>query len=301
MKKLFVLMSSLVFAVGAAFLTPRPATASPAPPVAAVEYGTFKSPSLGKDVSYAVSLPPSYAAEPKRRYPVVIFLHGMFNSEKDWEARGIQAALDQLRSSGKVGEYIVAIPRGENSFYINSKAGIRYEDAIVKDFIPFVDKTYRTTGSPKHRLIEGISMGGYGAMNIAFKYPDMFAGVATHCAALFIEPPGPPKSPDDRLGVWRYDMAKSLYGDPPDAAFFKANNPLDLAQANAAKIKKLKIYFDVGTEDRYKFDVGNKKLAEILTAAGVKHEFRLVSGKHGWEFLVAQSEPGFTFCWNAVK
>lgn len=266
-----------------------------------MEYGAFFSSSLGRDLRYAVSLPPSYKSDEKRRYPLVIFLHGLFNSERDWEARGVQAALDAARASGKVGEYIVAIPQGETSFYINAKNGDRYEDAIVKDFLPFIEKTYRTLAEPKRRLIQGISMGGYGAFVIAFKHPDMFAGVVGHCTAVFTEPPKPPAGAGDRLGNFRYELATKLYGDPPDAEFFKANNPLDLAQARAGDIKKLKIYFDVGTEDRYRFDIGNKRLDAALTDAGVPHEFQLAPGGHGWAFLVSRGEPAFAFCWNVIK
>lgn len=265
-----------------------------------MEYGVFYAASLGRDVPYAVSLPPSYRTAPERRYPLVIFLHGMFNDERDWESRGVQAALDALRAKGQVGEFIVAIPRGENSFYINAKQGERYEDAIVQDFLPFIEQRYRTLGTRAGRLIAGISMGGYGALLMAFKYPDRFAGVAAHCAAIFTEAPSPPQSADDRIGTWRYGLATKLYGNPPDVAFFEAHNPLTVVQKRAAALRQLSIYFDVGTEDRYRFDVGNRRLHETLEALGIPHEFTLAPGGHGWAFLVARSEAAFGFCWRTL-
>lgn len=84
-------------------------------------------------------------------------------------------------------------------------------------------------------------------------------------------------------------------------AFFKANSPLHLAKANAAKLKNLKIYFDVGQQDRYGFETGNAELHAILAAEGVKHEYYLVPGDHGWSFLSARAEPAFTFVWNTLK
>ncbi|OYT73338.1 MAG: hypothetical protein CFK52_01840 [Chloracidobacterium sp. CP2_5A] len=267
----------------------------------AVEYGAFRSESLGRDVPYAVSLPPSYAASPERRYPLVIFLHGMFNDERDWEARGVQAALAAVRAKGRVGEFIVAIPRGENSFYINAKQGDRYEDAIARDFLPFIEQRYRTLGSREGRLIAGISMGGYGALLIAFRHPTLFCGVAAHCAAIFTDLPRPPQSSDDRIGAWRYGLATKLYGDPPDAEFFNAHSPLAVAQAKADALRRLSIYFDVGSEDRYRFDVGNQRLHETLEALRVPHEFTLAPGGHGWAFLVARSEPAFAFYWRALS
>lgn len=268
--------------------------------VGRVEYAQFRSESLGREVACAVSLPPSYDADPKRRYPVVIFLHGLFNSERDWEQRGIEAKLAALRASGAVGDFIVAAPNGANSFYLNGKDGTRYEDAIVKDFIPWVDKTYRTEGTAKARVIEGISMGGFGALTIAFKHPELFAGVAAHSAAVFDELPGPPASEADQRGKFRYEIASKIFGAPPDRQFFEANSPLYLGRANAAKLKNLKIYFDVGASDRYGFDAGNKKLDAALTAAGVAHEFEVAPGDHGWSFLTDRSSKAFAWVWATL-
>jgi S-formylglutathione hydrolase FrmB len=251
-------------------------------------------------VRYAVSLPASYDREPARRYPVVIFLHGLFNSERDWEARGMQERLEQLRAAGKVGDFIVAIPYGANSFYLNGKDGTRYVDAIVKDFIPFVDKTFRTTAEPKERVIEGISMGGFGALVIAFKHPELFAAVAAHSAAVFEELPQPPASASDQRGTYRYQMAAKIFGAPPDAQFFAANNPLALATANAEKVRSLKIYFDVGEQDRYGFAPGNHLLDATLTKAGVAHEFHAADGDHGWSFLLGRAEPAMVFVWSVL-
>jgi S-formylglutathione hydrolase FrmB len=266
-----------------------------------VEYTTFHSNSLASDVNCAISLPASYSKDSNKRYPTVFFLHGLFNDEKDWEERGVEAKLDELRASGKVGEFIVAIPYGANSFYLNAKNGARYEDAIVKDFIPFVDKNYRTIPEAKNRMIAGISMGGYGALMIAFKHPEMFAGVAAHCAALFEEIPKPPTSSKDARGKYRYELATKIYGNPPDPQHFQQNNPLYLVKANNAKIKDLKIYFDIGQQDRYGFEKANQDLDSILTNANIKHEFYFVEGEHGWSFLLSRSEPAFTFYWKLIK
>ncbi|HEX8457413.1 MAG TPA: alpha/beta hydrolase-fold protein [Pyrinomonadaceae bacterium] len=266
-----------------------------------IEYAEFPSESLGRSVRYAVSLPPSYDKQPARRYPLVIFLHGLNNDERDWESRCIETKLEALRAASKVGDFIVAVPYGANSFYLNARDGTRYEDAIVKDFLPFIDKTYRTLPAPRSRLIEGISMGGYGALLIAFKHPELFAGVAAHSAALFDELPQPPKSAEDRGGRYRYELATKLFGSPPDPAFFQANNPLHLARTNASAIKRLKIYFDIGESDRYGFERGNAQLSAVLKAGGVAHEYTLAPGGHGWAFLADRSEPAFTFVWNTVR
>jgi S-formylglutathione hydrolase FrmB len=290
---------------GAARRAPQQASAQAATPQPAargrVEYAEFESASLGQKVRYAVSLPASYDQKSERRYPVVIFLHGLNNSERDWEAEGMQARLETLRAAGRVGDFIVAAPYGANSFYLNANNGARYEDAVVRDFIPFVDKTYRTIPSRDARVVEGISMGGFGALLLAFKHPELFAGVAAHSAALFDELPATPADPSNRLASFRYQLASRLFGSPPDAEHFRANNPLQLARANTARLKSLKIYFDVGEADRYGFQAGNKQLDEVLTSAGVAHEFHLAPGGHGWSFLSSRAEPALSFVWNAFR
>ena len=291
----------LIALVGAVLVAGCVTPAQDRPAAGRVAYGTFRSESLGSDVRYAVSLPPSYDREPSRRYPVVIFLHGLFNDERDWEKRGVEARLAQARAAGSAGEFIVAMPFGANSFYLNGKDGTRYEDAVVKDFIPFVDKTFRTTGDARHRAIQGISMGGFGALVIAFKHPDLFTAVAAHSSAVFDALPTPPSSPSDQRGAYRYQIASRIFGAPPDAEFFAANNPLGVGAANASRIRSLKIYFDVGTEDRYGFVTGNQRLHEVLEKAQVPHEYHAVPGDHGWTFLLDRAEPAFRFLWSAIK
>jgi predicted peptidase len=88
-----------------------------------IEYAEFPSASLGRNVRYAVSLPPSYDKKTSQRFPLVIFLHGLNNDERDWESHCIETKLETLRAASKVGEFIVAIPYGANSFYLNAQDG----------------------------------------------------------------------------------------------------------------------------------------------------------------------------------
>src|SRR5712692_172894 len=181
----------------AAHLMPRQTAASPqtstaqATPGNGVEYGSLPSPSLGKDLKFAIQFPPSYEHDAKRRYPVLYFLHGMNGTERDFENRKVAGAISKMREEGKIGEFIIVAPAGENSFYLNAKNGAQYEDAIIKDLIPYVEKTYRAIGTPGGRAIQGISMGGWGALLLAFKHPEMFSTVTTHSAALLNELPHP--------------------------------------------------------------------------------------------------------------
>ena len=266
-----------------------------------VEYASLQSTSLGKELKFAIQFPPSYEKEPKRRYPVLYFLHGMFGNEREFERRGVAAAVNKLRDDGKIGEFIIVSPAGENSFYLNAKNGLRYEDAIIKDLIPYIEKTYRVIGAPSGRAIQGISMGGWGALLLAFKYPGMFSTVTTHSAALFTELPHP--SGTDRRSQFMLQMIGKIFGDPPDEEFFRSVNPMFVAEQNAAAIKKsgIKIYFDCGEQDRYGFQESNKVFDDKLTKLGIAHEFHLFPGNHGWEYMISVADHSYTFLWKNFK
>lgn len=283
--------------------TPAPsgtATAQ-APTEDRVEYGSLQSAALGRELKYAVQLPASYDKDKKRQYPVLYFLHGMNGSEGEFQKRGVAAAVSRMRQDGKVGEFIIVAPDGANSFYINAKNGLRYEDAILKDLIPHIEKSYRAVATPVGRAIQGISMGGFGALSLAFRHPEMFSSVTAHSSALFEALPNP--TGDDRRSQFMSRMIGHLYGNPPDEEYFRSYNPISLAESNAAAIKKsgLKIYFDVGEQDRYGFQGGNKVLDERLSKAGVAHEFHLFPGNHGWEYMLSVADRSYDFLWKHLK
>jgi S-formylglutathione hydrolase FrmB len=284
--------------------SPASQSATPAAKSAAdlhVEYASLQSTALGKELKFAIQFPPSYEGDPKRRYPVLYFLHGMFGNEGEFQRRGVAAAVSKLRESGAIGDFIIVAPAGENSFYLNAKDGVRYEDAIIQDLIPYVEKTYRVIGTRDARAIQGISMGGWGALLLAFKHPEMFSTVTTHSAALFTELPHP--SGEDRRSQFMLKLIGNIFGTPPDEEFFKTVNPVYIADSNAAEIKKsgIKVYFDCGEQDRYGFQESNKAFDERLTKLGIGHEFHLFPGNHGWEYMISVADHSYTFLWKNFK
>lgn len=284
--------------------SPPPQSAAPAGKSAAdlhIEYASLQSAALGKELKFAIQFPPSYEGDKKRRYPVLYFLHGMFGNEGEFYRRGVGAAVSKLREEGAIGEFIIVAPAGENSFYLNAKNGVRYEDAIIQDLIPYVEKTYRVIGTRDARAIQGISMGGWGALLLAFKHPEMFSTVTTHSAALFSELPHP--TGEDRRSKFMLSLIGNIFGTPPDEEYFKTVNPVFIAETNAAAIKKsgIKIYFDCGDKDRYGFQESNKAFDERLTKLGITHEFHLFPGNHGWEYMLSVADHSYGFLWKNFK
>src|SRR6266850_8372139 len=195
-----------------------------------VEYKSFPSKLLGRDVRYGVYLPPSYSSSPAKKYPVLYFLHGLFEDETRWSTRGqTDQIMDRMIAEGKIGEFIVAIPNGGTSFYTNTRdGGEKWEDMIVSEFVPLIESTYRVEGSQAARGISGTSMGGYGALKLAMKNPEVFGSVSAHSAVLLADLSAARVS-DRRLQMFQ-SLFDRIYGINQDLTYWDANNPMSLAK-----------------------------------------------------------------------
>ena len=265
-----------------------------------VEYKSFTSKVLGRDLRYGLYLPMSYQSSPAKRYPVLYFLHGLFEDEMRWSARGqTDQIMDRMIAEGKIGEFIVAIPFGGSSFYTNTRDGSeRWEDVIVTEFVPMVESTYRVTASRTSRGISGTSMGGYGALKIAMKHPDMFGSASAHSAVL-LQDLSAAKVSGGRLARFQA-LFDRIYGINSDLTYWESNNPMTLAR-DTKKLNGLKLYFDCGTEDDFGFEVGTRQLDELLTKAGYPHESHLYPGNHGWDYARQHTSESLLFHWKAFN
>ena len=265
-----------------AFLTMVAASAlallSPAAARAEVRTTSFKSAALGRDVSCTVHLPPSYAAG-LATYPVVYTLHGLFESSAFWERRGLSSMLDDLWARHVIPEFVLITIDGGNSFFANSPLG-RYEDLVTQDTIAFVEQTFRVRRSRDGRALLGISMGGYAALRIAMSHPDLYAAAATHSAMLLQAPPRPGGGADP------YQLAAfgRTFGEPPDMALWRANDPLEWANRVDPRTVPA-LAFDCGDHDRYGLAAGHEELHRRLAARGVPHQFALRPGDHGYDYV----------------
>lgn len=140
--------------------------------------------------------PPSYDAEPTRRYPVLYVLTGftgrgrMLLNDNLWSP-SLDDRLDALVAAGRCGEMIVVMPdcatRFGGSQYVDSAATGRYGEHLVAELVPWVDAHFRTRGTREARGVAGKSSGGFGALTLGMSHPDVFAAVACHSGDLYFE------------------------------------------------------------------------------------------------------------------
>lgn len=260
-----------------------------------VEYFDVDSAALKRPISVGVYLPPGYADADSeaQRYPVLFFLHGLFGSERKWEQRGTAKHVDGLIAAGTIEPMIVVCPNGENSFYMKWADGTEdWESFIVKDLVAAIDAKYRTQVERSKRGLSGDSMGGFGALNLGLRNPQVYGSISAHSAALLPENPGETPEWMKRFGK----RVRQIFGDPPDAELWKANNPLHLAQTVDSKVlASMSIYFDCGADDRYGFDVGASALHDRLKKREVQHEFHLRDGNHGADYFIQYVDHSLTF------
>jgi len=237
---------------------------------------------LARTVPYCVLLPPSYDAEKTRRYPILYLLHGLGDNEEMLVHSGGMNLVEDLWEQHQLGEFLIVTPAGGASFYINSRDGKRrYEDFFLQEFMPGIEKRYRAQAGRGSRGIAGISMGGYGALHMAFRHPQLFAAVGAHSAALMEKMPN--ISAENSRQIGRLRVLGDAFGSPFDPAFWNQNDPEAIART--ANLAGLKIYFDCGSEDDYGFDAGAAALDKLLTSRHIAHEFHLYPGGHNWSYF----------------
>lgn len=223
---------------------------------------SLESAALGARVAYQVVLPDDYETSP-RRYPVLYLLHGYSGHFGDWASR--TNLVERLRGEG----LIVVLPEGGNLWYVNSSKG-RMEDHLLKELVPAIERGYRAIAYRSSRFVAGLSMGGYGALRLAFAHPDTFSFAGSFSGAL-----DAPVSSEERL----VRITEEVFG--PQGSALRQEHDL-LALVRRAKAPFPYVYLDCGTEDRLL--EANRALARALSDARIPHEYRERPGTHSWDY-----------------
>jgi putative tributyrin esterase len=219
----------------------------------------FRGSSLAKWSNMYVIVP-----EGAGPFPVLYLLHGLSDDHSIWLRRtSIERYMDGV-------PMIVVMPDGHRSFYINDPrpAGQPYEDHIVQDVIGFVDSTFRTIPDRGARAIAGLSMGGYGAMMLALRHPDLFSVACSHSGALLC-----------------------FHGEHKERPLLDELTPLfpagkydcfALARQLKASSTKLAIRMDCGHDDFIVED--SRAFHAHLAELGIDHVYEEFPGDHNWAY-----------------
>lgn len=232
----------------------------------------------GTEGSCMVYLPDEYTVYPDSRYPVIYYLHGGSGNQREgrWLIRKVDAAI----KAGKMKPVIIVCPQAlPIGWYINANTSDPkvtsgpIEDVMIKDLIPYIDTHYRTLASMQGRGIEGFSMGGRGALLLAFKHPDLFCAASSVAGAVV---------------DWEEEpLQRALectFGDvnnPYSRIYFDAWHPQVFACQNARHIIQngMHIRMFVGDKDRLYEENGHHitlRFHELLNALQIPHAFSVV-------------------------
>ena len=287
----------------------------------------FYSDSLGYDMYYEIVLPPSYESNPDSTYPSIYFLHG-FGLDYSWYG-SVVSVFEDMMASGEIRESILIKPDGFvipylGSMYTNSDYNGQFEDYIVQDLISHIDGSYNTIDNSSYRAIMGHSMGGYGAVKLSIKFPELFQVAASHSGPIAIENVIPDLlpvllaetgilgyqpwngtvslfmysasaafSPD--VDDWPYyvDLPVDYYGNVIDEVWdlWLGHDALSLAQENLANIQSIRFYMDCGDQDDYLFYNHSTSFSEFLDEVNINHVYETYPGDHFTEVLNGDRFP----------
>ncbi len=236
-----------------------------------VSFHRFHSAVAGTDVSYHLYTPLEYDQFPDRRFPVLYWLHGTEGGIN--HIRPVARLFHfGIRDHGLPPLLVVFVNGLSKRLWTDSKDGrAPIESVFIRDLIPQIDQSLRTIAGPHGRILEGFSMGGYGAARIGFQHPELFGGISILAAGpLSPEFEGPRANGNPLRDEILRDVCSS------DMQYFRATHPWNMAQQNAAQLRHAGtiIRQATGTSD---FSLTlNRTYHEHLQTQQIPHEYHEV-------------------------
>ena len=248
----------------------------------------FEGKAIGKDSSMLVILPDR--AGGGARYPVFYLLHGLSDDHTIW--------LRRTRIEWYVRDLplIVVMPDAGRSFYCDAVEGPAYERYLIEDVIGLVDRFLPTIAGRDMRVIGGLSMGGYGALKLGLKYPDMFCSVTAHSGCHAVVRKVAERGGYPPLEHAAPELAR-IFGASPGPE----NDPFALAEAwaeqrAAARLPRIRI--DCGVDDFLLDD--NRSLHAHFERLGIEHEYEEFAGQHDWDYWDEHIQEAIAFHCKAL-
>jgi len=225
---------------------------------------TFHSASLEREISYRVVLPS--IVQSGKKFPVVYLLHGGGGDFHEWSNDS-----DVARFAEK--GLVLVMPEGESSYYTNSvdRPKDRFEDYVVKDLIGDVET--RFPADPSRGAIAGVSMGGFGAIKLALKYPELYRFVGALSPAIDV-----PRRPFSIKRISQYRYHASVFGAWGSQTRLD-NDPFVLAR----KVDPRKVPYIFATcGEQEGLLPSNRQFAALLAQHSFQFEFHSGPGGHDW-------------------
>ena len=242
----------------------------------------FNSQALNEDLVYSIWLPSNYANDTKR-YPVVYLLHGVGDNHKVWPNAGkVKHQIEKLVVSGQIPEMIVVMPGAKKSWYVDSSAVDGPGDfatAIREDLIKHIDVTYRTIAHRSGRAIAGQSMGGFGALRLAFERPDLFSATAALSPALWSH-----VDSQTVLNERQERIFDGSFGQPFNSERFLSQSPVAYLDRINLSPQELSIYLFAGDDDYFGVYDSTSKFYSLLRKSKIEAQLRIADGGHNWRY-----------------
>lgn len=235
---------------------------------------SFKSEILGKGTTFNAILPDTR----KPPFRTLYLLHGLSDDYSTWQRR---TSIERYAEEKGIA---VMMPDAERSFYCDMKYGYRYYTFLIEEFLPYTRKMFPLSHERDDTFIAGLSMGGYGAVKLALRNPNIFGGAASLSGCLDIESL-------IKNNLESHDIA-CIFGEIPDVSE-SPENVIYLAKKLAEQSEKPKIYQACGTEDFLYRD--NQTFRLVMENLDYTYCYEEGSGEHTWSFWDEYIRPAIHF------
>lgn len=235
---------------------------------------SFRSAITRQPFHYRIYLPPCYVVS-GRRYPVLFLLHGFDpQSEKmnddQWGRLGVGEVATAGFLAGQTPAMIIVMPNGNDAYYGDDTSDSPFPQIVVQEMIPWIDSHYCTWGDATGRAIGGLSRGGYWAIYIAFRFPQLFSRLGAHSPYLYAP----------------YDWTSA--------------NPFNLVDS-AVGIESLSMYFDHGTNDYASVVANTGEFVRRIEQRGIAVQYVVSEGgghvEAYWSAHVAEYLAFYSAAW----
>jgi len=250
----------------------------------------FRSTSLARSTQALLLLPNDVTPEEKagnenyqREMRTLVLLHGYTGSCYDWLTG---SRIQELSARYNLA---VAMPTGENSFYLDQKGtGHAYGTFVGKELIAYLQETFHIAMRREDTYIGGLSMGGFGALHTGLLYPEHYSRIFALSSALIVhEVMGMKEGRGNEVAD--YDYYRWVFGEPASLENSE-NNPEFLVKQRKKRGEQIQpVFMACGTEDFLLEN--NRQFRDFLTQEGVELHYQESAGIHDWEFWNQYLEP----------